>query len=81
MGRRRKKRYEYRPTAEAVETPRTIAWNGVHIAIGKTVTIKRTPPALPKVVREATPEEYETLFEEKGLTNLIEKVEISEEEE
>lgn len=68
--------FAYRPREVARLTPRRLLFEGEAIAIGGEVTVNQRPPKLPRTVREATPEEYEKLYQ-LGYTHLIERVKVS----
>lgn len=73
-----KKKYKYAPTQEAKDLHRRCYVNGGWVGVGGDITITPPPPKESYVIKEATQDEYKVLFEERGLENLIEKIEVSE---
>lgn len=60
----------YVPNDYAKQNPIRIVINGLDVGVGRAISIVPPPPALPYIVREATPKEYEILFH-RGHKNLI----------
>lgn len=64
---------EFLPKKEAKILPRAVELNGSWIGIGGSILRTPEPPELPYTLPEATPEQYEQLYN-MGYTSLIEEV-------
>ncbi len=62
----------YGATPYGKENPVRIKVDGVEVGVGAAITVVPQPPALPYLVREATPEEYEILFHRGHKTRIYE---------
>jgi hypothetical protein len=63
----------YGPTEYAIQKPIRIILNGVEVGVGGAIRVVPSPPSLPYVAREATPEEYEILFHRGHKTRIYER--------
>lgn len=52
----------YGPTPYGIANPIRIRVHGIEVGVGAAITVVPSPPSLPYTVAEATPEQYEILF-------------------
>jgi len=66
-----KRKRIYRPNQKALDKPRYLILNGKLVGIGGEITLPAVPPAVPKMIPEATQQEYNELGEKGTVAHLL----------